>query len=210
MFTPAVRLMLAAMIAGTAAVSVPLPDTGTDAGLPIPARHLRDGHAARWDSCHLTVSVDLAGSPAGAGADTATALDLVGAATGVTFTRTTGNADVTISWGTLPGHEAGEHVTTAGEASVGYSWRGRRGLIGPRHRITDAVVVLSPDTVASGGASGQLGYLVHELGHAVGLDHADRTDSVMRPIFGSDPFTTLTDLDRDAFAAIAPPGCLDA
>ena len=168
--------------AGTAALTLPIPDPGHAADLPIAATSVIDGHAATWAPCRdIGYTLNTAAAPPGAAADTAAVLADLSRATGLTFTsrgatsRTpqpgtapTGPADpdapLTIAWAHRPGPGAGRPVSAlldasgdvAGKTVIVDAHRPRRGIIPPMHRIAAADVVLDADLTSDG------------LGHAWG------------------------------------------
>jgi hypothetical protein len=136
---------------------------GVNAYMPKPAAASADyafmcatpaGSPCHWDSSK-TVTVS------GTGLDTA--VSQVAQATGLTMKIIAGPADINV---TVESPLNGER---AGEASVHHSDAGI---------IDGASIVVSPRTPANLLHE----TLIHELGHAVGLDHAAGTDQVMSPV----------------------------
>ena len=141
--------------AGTAALTLPIPDPGHAADLPIAATSVIDGHAATWAPCRdIGYNLNTAAAPPGAAADTAAVLADLSRATGLTFTsrgatsRTPqpgtapiGPADpdapLTIAWAHRPGPGAGRPVSAlldasgdvAGKTVIVDAYRPRRGII---------------------------------------------------------------------------------
>ena len=159
-------------------------------------RHL-GGVKARWDACQvISYRVNPARMPAGALRDVHEAFRRISAATGLRFSYAgatayvpyrkgsnagPANTDMAIAWATprqVPGL-AGRVLGLGGYAAVGET--------GSWNRITQGVAVLdSTRRLAAGFAShrsttrGLL--LLHELGHALGLDHVDDRRQVMYPV----------------------------
>jgi hypothetical protein len=163
-----------------------------------------DGTVVRWDPCRpIAYQVNLANAPQGALADVTEAVHRISLASGLSFSYGGTTSDVpqsnwgdagdnpplTIAWA-LPGSGAGHSDALApGAAGVGgYSTQGftNDGTTWT-YRITTAFVVLDAKTSATVkpgfAARPSLGsLLLHELGHAVGLNHASSTREVMYPI----------------------------
>lgn len=159
-------------------------------------RHL-GGVKARWDACRvITYRVNHDRMPRGALRDVHEAFRRISAATGLRFSYTGGTSyvpyrkgsqsgpartDMAIAWASprqVPGL-AGRVLGLGGYAAVGET--------GGWNRITHGVAVLdSTRRLAAGFGShrsttrGLL--LMHELGHALGLDHVDDRRQVMHPV----------------------------
>ena len=112
------------------------------------------GSPCHWDSSHtITVS--------GAGIDSA--VSQVAQATGLTMQVVSGPADITVTAGSALATER------AGEATLHHSDAGI---------INSASIVVSEQTPAALVHE----TLIHELGHAVGLDHAAGANEVMSAV----------------------------
>lgn len=96
----------------------------------------------------------------------------------------------------------------AAKTSTATEARARLGFIhSPSNRILAADIVLRPSADLAngdsyGGQSGQKAFLTHEIGHAVGLDHAEPfAASVMTPTLDGH-VTTLQPLDTSALRSL--------
>ncbi len=141
-----------------------------------------DGTPRRWASCDVTWSL----APSGAGldpellADVTEAFSRLGELTGYRFKQRPANGEISIAVGEPAEpeeHDAHGTLDTAGSTTVSL-------LAG---EITAAEVVLdaettttSPSGFASMDANGVL--VLHELAHAVGLDHVNHGTSLMHPV----------------------------
>jgi hypothetical protein len=158
-------------------------------------RHL-GGYRARWEPCDdISYRVNPHRMPAGAMRDVAEAFRRLSEASGLRFSyagptsfvpyarrsrRATSNADVVLAWApprAVPSL-AGTVVGLGGYAGAGTStgWT----------RITQGYVVLDSTSRLHRGFAGRRSTrgmtLLHELGHAVGLDHVNDRRQVMYPV----------------------------
>ena len=182
-------------------------------------RHL-GGHQARWDACRVVrYRVNPRRLPAGALAEVKLAFRRLAEATGLRFTyvgptsfvpyRRGGgslqHADVAVAWATprqVPGL-AGSVVGLGGYAGVSGSPRWTR--------ITQGYVVLDSTSALAPGFAGRRSTrgmtLLHELGHAVGLDHVRDRRQVMYPVMLPRPAQYASGDLRGLKAVGASRGC---
>lgn len=167
----------------------------------------------RWDPCRgVAVRVALDEAPIGALADVKQAIAAVNAASGLRLryagaTRTIpnrrnwlGSAGITLAWASdaqsdkLTGSNAGEGGNYA--ATTGTRWRVTHGFV-----VLDTRYNRLRPGFGSGGTRGAL--LIHELGHAVGLNHVKDSRQIMYPtittkaaVWGSGDRTGLARVGR--------------
>lgn len=176
--------------------------TRSSAPVHIAVTTLEDGTTAAWSGCTMAVVTDasvdgslLAAVRAGA----ATAAK----ASGVSITVTSDSAvdattartsDLVVVSVGVPDVSGGDVLaSTAAFTSNG--------------AISSASIVVSTDRAsqATANPAGLALTITHELGHVLGLGHADSTDSAMSPTAGS--VSGLTPADRAAFAAAGARAC---
>lgn len=185
-------------------------------------RHL-GGHMARWDACRtLRYRVNPRRLPAGALADVKGAFRRLSEATGLRFAyvgptsfvpyRKGGdalrNADVAVAWATprqVPGL-AGSAVGLGGYAGASGSTRWTR--ISQGYVVLDSTSALAPGFTGRRPTRGMT--LLHELGHAVGLDHVRDRRQVMYPAILPRPAQYASGDLRGLTAVGASRGCFPA
>ena len=164
------RRSVAMALLCAAAVSIPVPDRGNSAALPIPASAVIDGHPATWRTCSTVgYTLNVVAAPPGAIEDTQEVLADLAEHTGLRFafrglsTRMPQSGDLargavradaplTIAWSTRPdttspsGAGSSDLLSASGETAgrtiTTDEYRPRRGLIPPRHLLVAADVVL--------------------------------------------------------------------
>lgn len=166
----------------------------------VPLLDTTGGIPARWDcATRIGYQVNYTQAPAGAHDDVAAAIAELSSATGLTFaddgtttvvpTETTPTDDahpLRIVWATPPGHgsaaEQSDLLRTGDEAGNTHTKMTYSPAHGPlipgQNEIVAADILLHPPTAQQpldhyGGASGSYALILHELGHAVGLNHTD-------------------------------------
>ena len=164
---------------------------------PTPYMAMNGSSPVRWPACStIGYKLNLTGAPADAAANVNAALALISTYTRFTFVdegttayipqenwaSTNLPAALTIAWATPATSSllGGPHELSIGDvAAVGPS--------GDQH-YTDGVVVMDTSATSnlpSGTGSGDLGLLLlHELSHAMGLNHSHNPNSYMYPYFG--------------------------
>lgn len=172
--------------------SIPLNNVVLDPDLPSgPEAYVHYGGTPLvWRSCSVTWSAPSSGPEAPSGdvlADITEAFSRLGALTGYQFSRVAADGEITVAVGDPPEpgtHDATGTLDTAGSTTVTSLGR----------YITAAAVVLDPETLeaspsgfATMDANGTL--VLHELAHAVGLDHVNHEGSLMHPVQVDAPFT---------------------
>lgn len=122
-----------------------------------------------WHRCStVTYSVDATGAPAGYRSDLDEAIGDLARATGLHLVETSGSGNITIAWDpSLYDPQPG----TSGEAGV-TAYKTSTDISGSS--VNGATIRISSHLVAgSANGVGEEPVLLHELGHAVGLDHYD-------------------------------------
>ncbi len=153
-----------------------------------------DGSAVRWNPCQAIHWVfNPNGAYAGALTDVKEGFRRISQATGLTFvydgttSRASANhpveeggryAPIWVGWENLGAYDQGGtlgHATTYRKRYVGRPWA----LIGATVQFNrNAIGSLSPGYDGAGTNWGEV--ILHEVGHAMGLDHVDTPGSVMR------------------------------
>lgn len=198
----------------------------------------------RWNPCQpgitYKVNVSLAGSTssarAAALADVKKSFDILGSATGMTFTftgttsyipdgrswSTEQPAEIVVAWvnptrtktsSSLLGTDSnGRPVAgTGGYSFKQWAYPGEpwTGAIGRGYVVLNA---LENKTVRPGFGKGitRGNLLLHELGHVVGLEHVSSTSELMYPVLISRPSAGYHDGDRAGLAKVGmQAGCID-
>jgi hypothetical protein len=167
------------------APAIKVPENPTTPGPPAPdSRYTFEvvnaaGEPARWNPCEtIRYAVVTAGAPAGWAADVATAIAKVSAATGIRFSLAgyypSGagvGAPLVIDW----------KSTIIGGDTVGLATYWYYNLAAYTPQIVKAEIDLKTGLPGGFGPSGEGPILLHELGHAMGLDHVPGQPEVMNP-----------------------------
>lgn len=217
----------------TKARTTPARPTSTRTAKPVPAGYSlnvnQDGTTTRWDPCRpITYRINLATAPSGAKADIKTALAKVAAATGLRFTyagtTTTvpntitlanpGTPDLTFAWlkpgtsdlldnATESARGGWQSAPTLDPATGLISWRIVRGYV-----LLDTTDAHTWEAgFGRGRRRGTL--LMHEIGHAVGLNHNATPGQVMNGQITSQSTGTWGKGDKAGLRAVGVTGgCL--
>lgn len=220
------RRLLAVLVAALGLAPVlaacgPAPVTGNPSDY---ALNITDGQSMRWNPCAVVHwRADLRLAPPGALATVQQAVSTLGAATGITFAYdgTTSYipqqgsapqpAPLVISFGQHLGRPLGSNLLTgAGQIGEGgYHTYGAWNGHGFTYRITSGYVVVDSDAYRFRSTQVQTGTLLHELGHAVGLNHAKQTQEVMYPVITDSTATHYNAGDLTGLRLVGrPSGCI--
>ena len=214
-------------------VPAPSPNPATEPGYTfIATRPL--GEPVVWEKCVLTYRLLVDGAPSYAASDVEEALGRVAAATGVRFEHVSDAAD--------PPSEAIATIEarfSTGSADIVFAWESHADFLETRRElgaadddavawtipfyleegiathIHGALIVFDRDVTAPGGFDTAFSHgvtVLHELGHAVGLDHVTDPDQVMESGERRNPLANdYADGDLAGLAAVgAAPSCAAA
>jgi len=215
----------------TALLTVPLPNPVYTPG-PVRAATVDGGVPATWPCRHdVTWAFNPNAAPAGALPDLSDVFATYASLTGLTFhyqgtttslpqaddlaTGSIGRRDadivVAFAWpagsGMTPTSSLLDNPDTgAAKTATATEFRDRLGVIrGPENSILAANIVVVPDVgtgVNYGGRSTVKAFLLHETGHAIGLDHAKASQqSIMTPTLDGS-VTALTTTDAAAITGL--------
>jgi hypothetical protein len=201
---------------------------GTQTGVGYALTTNPDGSVARWDPCtsiHYVVNADHGGP--GAADDVSTAVSLLARASGLRFVydgpssavpqlsygegaAPGGAPPLLVSWA-APGQSDLLHGgSQAGEGG----WRSWGSSTRPTRIVTGYALLVSGDSIAPGfgpadkTTRGRV--LLHELGHAVGLNHTTDPDQVMYPSSDGRATSGYGGGDQAGLTQVgSTPGCID-
>lgn len=217
-----VLFTLLAITLATLAVVMPLPTPKQNQHLTIEAINKVDGIPATWHNCQISIDINTTYAPPGALEDVNDILNQIEQNTNLTFNpRNTTNTipqDITtpeknrtniiLAWGNKPGTGQPESYSTylnnidlAGRAGTITEWQPQRILREAANNILQADAVIDQGAPKNmGGKSGHRGWIYHELGHTLGLGHANNPKSIMNEN-GIKPgeWTSLNQQDIQAF-----------
>lgn len=177
------------------------PTTGPGTASKYAINTYTDGSTIRWNPCQtIHWTADLQYAPAGALADLKQTFDMVSQATGIPFayagattaipqkswtnTWPAGQSQMVIAWGRPSGQTGGTDILPGGSVVGVGGWIARGGG-GSALQIVNGYAIFDANykgLSAGFGANGEGQLLLHETGHAVGLNHTDEQVQQMYPM----------------------------
>lgn len=185
------------------------------------ALNITAGQKMRWNPCAVVHwRADLRLAPPGALATVQQAVATLSSATGITFAydgttsyipqqgSTWQPAPLVISFAQHSGRPSGSNwLTASGQIGDG-GYQAYAPWQSP-YRITNGFVVIDSDAYRFRTAQIQTSTLLHELGHAVGLNHVQQADEVMYPTITSSTATHYNAGDLTGLRLVGrPSGCI--
>ena len=182
------------------------------------------GQVMRWNPCApVHWRADLRLAPPGALTTVQQSVAALSAATGISFvydgtatyipqpSSTTQPAPLVVSFGRHSGQPLGSNYLTGsgqigdgGYRAVG-TWNGKAVI----YRLTSSYVVIDADAYRFRSSQIKSSTLLHELGHAVGLNHARQASEVMYPVISPTTGTSYAAGDLTGFRLVGrSAGCL--
>jgi len=182
------------------------------------------GQRLRWNPCTAVHwRADLRNAPAGTLAAVKNAVATLSATSGIPFVYDgaasyipqKGNfaqpASLVIAFGRRPGRPAASNYLTGG-TNVGYGGYSSSGTYVNGKivwRITKGFAVIDADRYPTLSAKVRSGILLHELGHAVGLNHAKSAQELMYPVVSAGSPNGYSAGDQAGLRLVGrPAGCL--
>jgi hypothetical protein len=197
-FSRRARLAVVALLAAVPVVAACTPTSAASTGNPTDySTNFAGGQRLRWNPCAVVHwRADVRNAPATALSEVRTAVATLSAKTGITYVYdgpasyipqqggfASQPAPLVVSFGRAPGRPSasnylsgGSNVGYGGYQAVGTSVNGK-----VTYQIKRGFVVIDADRYPFMSGKIKAGLLLHELGHATGLNHAKYTTELMYP-----------------------------